>query len=207
VAALLEMLQEVVKSGTGTMARLPDRPVAGKTGTADEAKDIWFIGFTPDMVTAVWGGNDENKPIPGTYVTGGTVMAKIWKDYNLLYYEKHPTPPGTFIAPSGAGNALPATPSTPDTPHAGQNNPTLESDTTPAATTPQAPALPPPIIIQDDTQEPPPAPPLRHEQTNTPPPVAPDPMPQHSLRPPAPAPAAPLRPPLSAPVNTWGSNQ
>lgn len=99
VAQLVDVLQDVVKFGTGTQARLADRPVAGKTGTADESKDIWFIGFTPDLVTAVWGGNDENLPIPGTYVTGGTVMAKIWRQYNQAYYEKHPTPPGSFIAP------------------------------------------------------------------------------------------------------------
>lgn len=100
VAELLDIMQDVVKFGTGTMARLKDRPVAGKTGTADEAKDIWFIGFTPDMVTAVWGGNDENLPIPGHFVTGGTVMAKIWRLYNEAYYEKHPTPAGTFLEPA-----------------------------------------------------------------------------------------------------------
>ena len=100
VAELVEVMQEVVKSGTGTQARLPDRPVAGKTGTADASKDIWFNGFTPDLVTVVWGGNDENLPIPGTHVTGGDVMAKIWRLYNQAYYEKHPTPPGAFIAPT-----------------------------------------------------------------------------------------------------------
>lgn len=100
VARLLDILQDVVKYGTGTQAKLKDRPVAGKTGTADNARDIWFIGFTPDMVTSVWGGNDENKPIPGHNVTGGVVMAKIWKHYMEEYYKKHPTPPGSFVAPS-----------------------------------------------------------------------------------------------------------
>lgn len=100
VARLLDCLQEVVNHGTGTMARLKDRPVAGKTGTADEGKDIWFTGFTPDMVTCTWGGNDDNKPIPGHNVTGGVVMAKIWKHYTEEYYKKHPTPAGSFVAPS-----------------------------------------------------------------------------------------------------------
>jgi penicillin-binding protein 1A len=100
VARLVDVLQDVIKYGTGTMARLDDRPVAGKTGTADAAKDIWFIGFTPDMVTALWAGNDENLPIPGSHVTGGSVMAKIWKEYAKAYYEAHPTPPGSFIAPT-----------------------------------------------------------------------------------------------------------
>ncbi len=100
VARLVDVMQDVVNHGTGTQAKLPDRPAAGKTGTADAAKDIWFIGFTPDLVTAVWGGNDENLPIPGHNVTGGVVMAKIWKDFNVAYYQRHPTPPGSFIAPS-----------------------------------------------------------------------------------------------------------
>jgi penicillin-binding protein 1A len=90
----------VVKYGTGTMAKLDDRPVAGKTGTADQARDIWFVGYTTDMCTAVWGGNDENKEIEGKHVTGGDVMAKIWKDYAKAYYESHPTPGGVFFAPT-----------------------------------------------------------------------------------------------------------
>ncbi len=96
VAELVNVLQDVVKYGTGTQAKLADRPVAGKTGTADEGKDIWFIGFTPDLVTAVWGGNDENLPIAGHNVTGGVVMAKIWQQYNQAYYKAYPTPPGSF---------------------------------------------------------------------------------------------------------------
>jgi len=100
VASLNEILQDVVRVGTGTAAKLADRPVAGKTGTADAAKDIWFVGYTPDTVTAVWGGNDENQPIPGHNVTGGVVMAKIWKDFMSAYYLMRPTPPGSFMAPS-----------------------------------------------------------------------------------------------------------
>ena len=100
VARLVSMMQDVVKFGTGTGAKLDDRPVAGKTGTADAAKDIWFVGFTPDMVTALWGGNDENLPIKGNHVTGGDVMAKIWKHYNQAYYTVHPAPAGSFVPPS-----------------------------------------------------------------------------------------------------------
>jgi membrane peptidoglycan carboxypeptidase len=96
VAALVDVLQDVVRYGTGTQAKLADRPVAGKTGTADAGKDIWFIGFTPDLVTAIWGGNDEDLPIPGHNVTGGVVMAKIWHSYNEAYYKTYPTPPGAF---------------------------------------------------------------------------------------------------------------
>jgi penicillin-binding protein 1A len=101
VANLVDIMQGVVKFGTGTGAKLDDRPVAGKTGTADESKDIWFVGYTPDLCTAVWGGNDENLPIAGHNVTGGDVMAKIWKHYVQAYYEAHPTPAGSFVAPTG----------------------------------------------------------------------------------------------------------
>lgn len=100
VARLVDVLQDVVRAGTGTAAKLGDRPVAGKTGTADAGKDIWFVGFTPDTVTALWGGNDENLPIPGKNVTGGVVMAKIWKDFMSAYYKMRPTPPGSFITPA-----------------------------------------------------------------------------------------------------------
>ncbi len=98
VAWLLSILQDVVNSGTGTQAKLGDRPVAGKTGTADKATDLWFVGFTPDMVTAVWGGNDQNLPIANKHVTGGTVMARLWRQYNKLYYSRVSVPPGSFVA-------------------------------------------------------------------------------------------------------------
>lgn len=100
VARLVNMMQDVVKFGTGTQAKLKDRQVAGKTGTADAGKDIWFIGFTTDTCTAVWGGNDENLPIPGQHVTGGDVMARIWRQYMEAYYQARPTPPGEFVPPS-----------------------------------------------------------------------------------------------------------
>lgn len=98
VAQIVDLMQDVVASGTGVAAKLPDRPVAGKTGTADKGRDIWFVGFTPDLVTAVWAGNSENKPVAGTQVTGGAVMARLWREYNRMYYLKHPKPPGTFVA-------------------------------------------------------------------------------------------------------------
>ena len=48
------------------------------------------------MVTAIWGGNDEDLPIPGLNITGGVIMAKIWKAYNEAFYKANPTPPGAF---------------------------------------------------------------------------------------------------------------
>lgn len=98
VAQLVDALQDVVEKGTGTRARLWGRPVAGKTGTSDSAKDIWFVGFTPDTVTAVWGGNDHNKAVKG-HVTGGGVMAGVWQDYMEAYYKANPTTPTEFVQP------------------------------------------------------------------------------------------------------------
>jgi penicillin-binding protein 1A len=74
---LTAMLYNVVTSGTGTAARLPDREAAGKTGTTQDYRDAWFIGFTPDYVASVWVGNDDDSPM--RKVTGGLVPAALWK--------------------------------------------------------------------------------------------------------------------------------
>ena len=74
---LTAMLYNVVTSGTGTAARLPEREAAGKTGTTQDYRDAWFIGFTSDYVASVWVGNDDNAPM--RKVTGGLVPALLWK--------------------------------------------------------------------------------------------------------------------------------
>jgi penicillin-binding protein 1A len=65
-AIMTWMLRNVVEEGTGAAAQLGDRQVAGKTGTSDEARDLWFIGYIPQMVTGVWLGNDDNRPTDGS---------------------------------------------------------------------------------------------------------------------------------------------
>ena len=76
-AAMTEMLKKVITNGTGTAADI-GKPAAAKTGTTDDSKDATFFGYTPDLVTGVWVGNDENKKMGN--ITGGTVPALIWKD-------------------------------------------------------------------------------------------------------------------------------
>ena len=78
IAALIDMMEGIVNYGTGRGAKLP-RPMAGKTGTTSNYKDAWFMGFTPQMVTATWVGNDDNTPMNN--VTGGWIPARMWRDY------------------------------------------------------------------------------------------------------------------------------
>lgn len=73
------MLGRVVQTGTGTHARLGDRDVAGKTGTSQDWRDAWFIGYTADFTTGVWVGYDDFAPMPR--ITGGGAPAEIWANY------------------------------------------------------------------------------------------------------------------------------
>ncbi|MGL5921540.1 transglycosylase domain-containing protein [Chroococcidiopsis sp.] len=63
------MLRNVITAGTGGAAALVDRSVAGKTGTSDKARDLWFVGYIPQLVTGVWLGNDNNQPTAGSSST------------------------------------------------------------------------------------------------------------------------------------------
>ncbi len=73
------MLQAVMQEGTGRKATLADRPDAGKTGTSQDYRDAWFMGFTHDLVVGVWVGNDNRAPMKK--VTGGGLPATIWHEF------------------------------------------------------------------------------------------------------------------------------
>ncbi len=77
-SGITQMLKTVITHGTGRAANI-NKPAAGKSGTTDNYKDAWFIGYTPDVVLGVWVGNDDNTKM-GIPLTGGTVPALIWKD-------------------------------------------------------------------------------------------------------------------------------
>jgi penicillin-binding protein 1A len=79
LAAMTGMMTDVVGYGTGKAARLDERPSAGKTGTSQDFRDAWFVGFTADLVCGVWIGNDDNQPM--NHATGGTLPARIFKHF------------------------------------------------------------------------------------------------------------------------------
>jgi penicillin-binding protein 1A len=100
VAAMNAMLAGVIAHGTGKAAALP-RPVAGKTGTTQDYRDAWFIGYTADLVAGVWLGNDDNTPM--NKVTGGTLPAPAWRAFMLAATQNIPAKPlPSALAPVAA---------------------------------------------------------------------------------------------------------
>jgi penicillin-binding protein 1A len=79
LAQMTSLLVESVTSGTGRSARLAGRPTAGKTGTTQDYRDAWFVGFTADLVCGVWIGNDDNSPMKRA--TGGGLPARIFHTF------------------------------------------------------------------------------------------------------------------------------
>ena len=75
---LNDLLRGVVETGTGRAARI-GRPAAGKTGTTSDYRDAWFVGYTPDLISAVWVGNDDNSPTKK--VSGAGLPAQIWRGF------------------------------------------------------------------------------------------------------------------------------
>ena len=90
------MMEDVISRGTGYPNAVIGRPAAGKTGTTSSFRDAWFVGFTPDLVAAVWIGNDDYAPMNESY--GGNIPARIWARFMRAALAN--TPPHDFPFPS-----------------------------------------------------------------------------------------------------------
>jgi penicillin-binding protein 1A len=103
---LQEMMQAVIDEGSGQRADI-GRPAAGKTGTTQDSRDAWFIGYTAQIVAGVWLGNDDGMAM--TDVSGGGFAARIWRDFMLAAHADLPVLPlnrpqaGPEVASSGNG--------------------------------------------------------------------------------------------------------
>ncbi|MEX0952393.1 MAG: transglycosylase domain-containing protein [Nitriliruptoraceae bacterium] len=75
-----DALRGVIEGGTGQAAAI-GRPAAGKTGTTNEGRNVWFVGYVPQLSTAVWLGNLDNSPIEADDATGGGLAAPVWAEY------------------------------------------------------------------------------------------------------------------------------
>jgi penicillin-binding protein 1A len=173
---MLWMLQLVVKGGTGGGAALPDRPVAGKTGTSEGGRDLWFIGSIPQLTTGVWLGYDDSRETRNTSVVATlawrSFMAPISKTLPVRQFPAKPQLQNSYKPE--AGKAKPAGPAEPGNGAAGGTNPD----------TPGAPTLPEryvPVPEGTPSDVPPSGPGVNAAATA-----------------PAPAPAAPV--PMASPV-------
>ncbi|MGF1548768.1 MAG: penicillin-binding protein 1A [Thiotrichales bacterium] len=96
---MVSMMQDVVRTGTGDAAKaLKRKDIAGKTGTTNANMDVWFSGFTRDVVTTVWIGYDQLRPL-GDKETGGHLAAPTWVDYMRVALQNKPERP--WKAPKG----------------------------------------------------------------------------------------------------------
>ncbi|MEQ9228568.1 MAG: PBP1A family penicillin-binding protein [Parvibaculum sp.] len=108
VGEMNNMLKAVMVYGTGRNSALGERPSAGKTGTSQDFRDAWFIGYTADLVVGVWVGNDNGAPMEK--VTGGTLPARIWHNFMMRTQQAVPIAqlPETAPVATAAVTAAPA---------------------------------------------------------------------------------------------------
>jgi penicillin-binding protein 1A len=95
---ITSMMEGVVQGGTATILREVGKPIAGKTGTTNDAKDAWFIGFSPDVVIGLYVGYDKPRSL-GPKATGGGLAAPIARDFMKLALADKPAVP--FRVPAG----------------------------------------------------------------------------------------------------------
>jgi len=134
---LIDLMENVVTAGTGARAGAGfNRPIAGKTGTTQDWGDAWFSGFTPDLVTTVWVGKDNNTSL-GRHEEGGFVAAPIWHQFMADAFKGRPVlqfppasgpriafaPPENRVAEGVIGSGAPrASSQEPDAVHGGVDN-------------------------------------------------------------------------------------
>ena len=103
-AGMTYMLRKVVEIGTGKAANIAQN-VAGKTGTTNDYRDAWFVGFTPDIVTGVWVGNDNNSKLPG--ITGGAMPARVFANYMKTAIKNFPLSVFDYPKMNGSNSTSP----------------------------------------------------------------------------------------------------
>jgi penicillin-binding protein 1A len=119
VAMMNSMLRETLRIGTAQKAQLPGWPAAGKTGTSQDFRDAWFVGYTAHLVTGVWLGNDDSSPT--RKATGGGLPVDIWSRFMKTAHQGVPVaalpgassgPLAAILSPAGApaGNPVPPAP-------------------------------------------------------------------------------------------------
>jgi penicillin-binding protein 1A len=107
---IVHMLEGVIERGTGQAASELGRPLAGKTGTTNDSKDAWFVGFSPDLVAGVWVGFDQPRSL-GRRETGASVALPVWKQFMAGALEGEPptpfrVPPGIMLVRVDADTGL-----------------------------------------------------------------------------------------------------
>jgi len=114
---LTDMMASVISSGTGRAALALGRPLAGKTGTTNESRDAWFIGYSPDLLAGAWIGYDSHAPL-GDKETGARAALPMWMEFMRRALEGRPPvdfpmPPGVVYASIDPASGLRAVPGGP----------------------------------------------------------------------------------------------
>jgi penicillin-binding protein 1A len=178
------LMRAVVSDGTGRPASLGERPVAGKTGTSEKARDLWFIGYIPQMVAGVWLGNDDNSPTWGASATAAATWQQYMKEVvDGMPIQKFPQIPENLDDRKGSIKAQPVKANNtrslgggPDPAEEPRSNRRYEE-------APPEPQYSEPSRSYEPPPEPAP-PPQRYEPE-------PEPEPRYEAPPPEPAPVAP----------------
>lgn len=212
-AIMAWMMRSVVEGGTGSNAYISGRQIAGKTGTSEKNRDLWFIGFTPQLVVGVWFGNDDSSPTRGASSTAAYAWRQFVSQFiEDLPVEKFPELP-RLSGRKGSIEAKPVKPGKVVAEKAGRRSSRDEaprqeapaprrSDPAPAASEPVPQAAP----SQEEPRQSSPPPRQADNPAPAPAPAAPAPAPEQSApaapppETPAPAPVAPAAPAPAAPA-------